>query len=181
MTEKLIILDRDGVINEDSDQFIKSPDEWIPIEGSLQSIAKLNNAGYRIVVATNQSGLARGLFDLETLNKIHNKMHKMLADHDGHIESVFFCPHGPDDECTCRKPLPGLFHDIASRLEISLKNVPAIGDSFRDLQAAAKANARPILVKTGKGKETLKNPELDPAIPVYNDLADFTQTFLSEQ
>src|SRR5690606_15356620 len=129
---RLVILDRDGVINEDSDAYIKSPDEWIPIPGSLEAIARLNRAEYRVVVASNQSGLARGLFDADTLSRIHEKMHRALADVGGAVDAVFFCPHGPDDECDCRKPRPGLLQDIARRLNVSLRGVPAVGDSLRD-------------------------------------------------
>ena len=167
---QLIILDRDGVINEDSDEYIKSPTEWKPIRGSLDAIARLHRAGWRVIVATNQSGIARGLFDLDTLARIHKTMHQRVVETGGLIDAVFFCPHGPDDNCSCRKPLPGMFHDIAERLRISLEDVPAVGDSLRDIQAAAAAGARPILVKTGKGFGTVSNPELDPDVPVYDDL-----------
>jgi len=167
---QLIILDRDGVINEDSDDFIKSPTEWTPIRGSLEAIANLHRAGWRVVVATNQSGIARQLFDLDTLARIHETMHRQVIESGGQIDAVFFCPHGPDDACRCRKPLPGLFHDIAERLRIDLKGVPAIGDSLRDIQAAQAAGASPILVKTGKGFGTVSHPEFNPQVPVFNDL-----------
>lgn len=181
MTQKVIILDRDGVINQDSDVFIKSPEEWQPIEGSLQAITQFNNAGYKVVVATNQSGVARGLFDLNILAAIHKKMNNMAADCGGHIDGVFFCPHGPDDNCQCRKPLPGLLYEIAEKLDIELKGVPVVGDSFRDLQAAMAVGAEPILVKTGKGLKTLKEPQLQSNIKVYNDLYDFTHHFLNSK
>ena len=167
---QLIILDRDGVINEDSDEFIKSPQEWTPIRGSLEAIARLHRAGWRVVVATNQSGIARKLFDLDTLARIHETMHRRVIETGGLIEAVFFCPHGPDDRCTCRKPLPGMFHDIAERLRIDLQGVPAIGDSLRDIQAAQTAGAAPLLVKTGKGFGTVSHPDCDPSVPVFNDL-----------
>ena len=167
---QLIILDRDGVINEDSDEFIKSPQEWTPIRGSLEAIARLHRAGWRVVVATNQSGIARKLFDLDTLARIHETMHRRVIETGGLIEAVFFCPHGPDDRCTCRKPLPGMFHDIAERLRIDLQGVPAIGDSLRDIQAAQTAGAAPLLVKTGKGFGTVSHPDFDPSVPVFNDL-----------
>ena len=167
---QLIILDRDGVINEDSDEFIKSPQEWTPIRGSLEAIARLHRAGWRVVVATNQSGIARKLFDLDTLARIHETMHRRVIETGGLIEAVFFCPHGPDDRCTCRKPLPGMFHDIAERLRIDLQGVPAIGDSLRDIQAAQAAGAAPLLVKTGKGFGTVSHPDFDPSVPVFNDL-----------
>lgn len=167
---QVIILDRDGVINEDSDEYIKSPTEWKPIRGSLEAIARLHRAGWRVIVATNQSGIARGLFDLDTLARIHKHMHQRVVETGGLIDAVFFCPHGPGDNCNCRKPRPGLFQDIADRLRISLAGVPAVGDSLRDIQAAEAAGARPVLVKTGKGFGTVSNPELDADVPVYDDL-----------
>lgn len=166
----LIILDRDGVINHDSDDFIKSPAEWEPIEGSLEAIARLNYAGYRVVVITNQSGIARGLFDVETLNMIHSKMRRMLAQVGGKIEAILFCPHGPDDDCACRKPQDGSFAELAHRLRISLDNVPAVGDSLRDIKAAQSAGARPIMVRTGKGEKMIAKG-IPEGVPVYDDLA----------
>jgi len=174
----LIILDRDGVINHDSDEFIKSPAEWEPIEGSLEAIAKLNHAGYRVVVITNQSGIARGLFDVDTLSRIHSKMRRMVTQQGGKLEAILYCPHGPDDGCYCRKPLEGAFHDLAHRLRIDLTNVPAVGDSLRDIQAAQAAGARPILVKTGKGMTTLADPALPEGIAVYDDLAAVADALL---
>jgi D-glycero-D-manno-heptose 1,7-bisphosphate phosphatase len=167
---QLIILDRDGVINEDSDEYIKSPTEWNPIRGSLEAIARLHRAGWRVVIATNQSGIARKLFDLDTLARIHETMHRQVIETGGLIDAVFFCPHGPDDGCSCRKPQPGMFHDIATRLRIDLQGVPAIGDSLRDIQAAHAAGATPLLVKTGKGFGTVSQPDFDPSVPVFNDL-----------
>ncbi len=168
---KLVILDRDGVINFDSDQYIKSPDEWRPIPGSLEAIARLNQSGWRVVVATNQSGVGRGLFVMDTLNAIHDKLHKSLAQVGGRVDAIFFCPHTNADHCECRKPKPGLFREIAARLNADLTDVPAIGDSLRDLQAAAAVGARPILVKTGKGIKTAADPALPPGTPVFADLA----------
>lgn len=168
---RLVILDRDGVLNQDSDAFIKSPAEWIPVPGSLEAVARLNQAGYRVVVATNQSGIARGLLDLDLLGQIHETMRRALADVGGHVDGIFFCPHGPDDGCRCRKPRPGLFEEISARFDVSLDGVPAIGDSLRDLQAAASVGAAPILVRTGKGLRTQENPALDSRVPVYADLA----------
>jgi len=177
---KLVILDRDGVINKDSKTFIKSPDEWQPIPGSLEAIVKLNHAGYQVVVITNQSGLGRGLFDIETLNAIHDKMHKQLNVLGGRVDAILFCPHLPDDHCDCRKPLPGLFNQLKKRLNIQLESVPAIGDSLRDLQAAIAAGALPVLVKTGNGLRTLEQSEiLDSDIPVFNTLNDFVTDYLS--
>lgn len=151
----LIILDRDGVINHDSDDYIKSPDEWIPIDGSLEAIARLNRHGYRVVVATNQSGVGRGLFTIETLFDIHKKMYRALAEVGGTIDGIFFCPHTPRQECSCRKPKPGLLLEIETRLGVSMSGVPAVGDSMRDLEAARAIGAAPVLVRTGKGERTL--------------------------
>ncbi len=168
---RLIILDRDGVINEDSDAFIKSPDEWRPLSSSLEAIARLTQAHFQIVVITNQSGIARGLFDLSTLQQIHARMHRELATLGGRIDAIYYCPHGPDDECICRKPKAGMFRDLAKRLKIDLTDVPAVGDSLRDLQAARSVNARPILVRTGKGARTEQSGEGVDGCEVYDDLA----------
>lgn len=168
---KLVILDRDGVINHDSDQYIKSPDEWKPIAGSLAAIARLNQAGYRVVVATNQSGVGRGLFETDTLIAIHDKMVKALAHVGGRIDAIFFCPHTNADNCECRKPKPGMFREIAARFNADLAGVPAIGDSLRDLQAAAAAGAQPMLVLTGKGRKTVSDQALPPDTLVFADLA----------
>lgn len=173
----LIILDRDGVINHDSDDFIKSPAEWEPIEGSLEAIARLNHAGYRVVVITNQSGIARGLLDVNMLSRIHSKMRRMLAQVGGKLEAILYCPHGPDDECDCRKPQDGAFAELAHRLRINLDNVLAVGDSLRDLQAAQAAGAQPILVKTGKGEQTLAKGIPD-GVPVYDNLSAVVTSLL---
>jgi D-glycero-D-manno-heptose 1,7-bisphosphate phosphatase len=175
---KLIILDRDGVINYDSDQFIKSTDEWIPIPGSLEAIARLNQAGYRVVVATNQSGIGRGLFDMPTLNAIHDKMHKCLAQVGGRIDAIFFCPHTNDAECACRKPKSGMIEEIATRYGISLKDVPAVGDSLRDLEAAARLGAQPYLVLTGKGSKTQAKGGLPQGTLIFSDLAGVAATLI---
>ena len=169
---KLVILDRDGVINHDSDLFIKSPDEWIPIKGSPEAIARLNQWGYRVVVATNQSGVGRGLFSMDTLNAIHEKMIRVVALAGGKIEAVFFCPHTSEDKCSCRKPKAGMLQEIATRLRCDLDCVPAIGDSLRDLQAAALVGAQPMLVLTGKGAKTQLDPKLPEGTLVFADLAD---------
>ena len=168
---KLIILDRDGVINFGSVQFIKSPEEWKPIPGSLEAIARLTREGWRVVVATNQSGLARGLFEMATLNAIHAKMHKAVAQAGGRIEAVFFCPHSAEMDCDCRKPKAGLFNEIAARYGSDLVEVPAVGDSLRDLLAAASVGARPLLVRTGKGEKTLAAGGLPENTPVFVDLS----------
>jgi D-glycero-D-manno-heptose 1,7-bisphosphate phosphatase len=168
---KLIILDRDGVINYDSDKFIKSPDEWRPIPGSLEAIARLNHAGFRVVVATNQSGLGRGLFDMATLIAIHDKMHNALAHVGGRIDAVFYCPHTADSECECRKPKPGMFTEIGNRFGAELTGVPCVGDSVRDLQAAAAVEAQPILVLSGKGEKTLRDGVFPANTIIFPDLA----------
>lgn len=168
---KLIILDRDGVINHDSDHFIKSPDEWIPIPGSLEAIARLNQAGYRVIVSTNQSGIARGLFNILTLNAIHQKMHTAAQRVGAHIDAIFFCPHLADDNCDCRKPKPGMLQEIAKRYDVSLKGVPTIGDSLRDLQAGFVSGCTPYLVLTGKGEKTHAKGGLPPGTTVHADLA----------
>jgi D-glycero-D-manno-heptose 1,7-bisphosphate phosphatase len=168
---KLIILDRDGVINHDSDLYIKSPDEWKPIPGSLDAIARLNQWGYRVVVATNQSGIGRGLFEMDTLNAIHEKMMKAVAQAGGRIDAVFFCPHTNTDKCACRKPKPGMLEQIASRYNADLEGVPAIGDSLRDLEAAVAVHAQPILVLTGKGMKTQADPGLPTGTLVFANLA----------
>jgi D-glycero-D-manno-heptose 1,7-bisphosphate phosphatase len=169
---KLVILDRDGVINQDSDQFIKNTTEWKPIPGSLEAIAKLNHAGYRVVVASNQSGIGRGLFDMGALNAINDKMYRVLAQVGGRIDALFYCPHAADANCDCRKPKPGMFIDIAQRFNVDLAGVSSVGDSLRDLQAAATAGAQPMLVLTGKGAKTRAGGGLPDGTPVFADLAE---------
>ncbi|MGZ5095933.1 MAG: D-glycero-beta-D-manno-heptose 1,7-bisphosphate 7-phosphatase [Burkholderiales bacterium] len=169
---KLVILDRDGVVNHDSESFIKSPEEWRPIAGSLEAIARLNQAGYHVVLATNQSGVGRGLFEVSTLNAIHDKMHRALAQIGGRIDAIFFCPHAQEANCECRKPKSGLLREIAHRFNVDLKGVPNVGDSLRDLQAAAAVEALPILVLTGKGTLTQRDGGLPDATQVFADLAE---------
>ncbi len=175
---KLIILDRDGVINFDSDQFIKSPEEWKPIPGSLEAIARLNQAGYRVAVATNQSGIGRGLFDMPTLNAIHDKMHKSLAQVGGRVDAIFFCPHTNESNCECRKPKSGMIEEVALRFGLSLKGVPAVGDSLRDLEAASRLGAQPYLVLTGKGAKTQAKGGLPEGTLIYPDLASVVSSLL---
>lgn len=168
----LVILDRDGVINEDSSRHIRSPEEWNPIPGSLDAIARLNRAGFRVVVATNQSGLPRRLFNIVTLNQIHETMHRQLAEVGGHIEAIFICPCLPKDNCDCFKPNPGMLLDIATRLRVSLGDVHFVGDKIIDVEAARAAGARPVLVKTGYGQKTLEqNPDLED-VDIYENLAE---------
>jgi len=172
---KFIILDRDGTINHDSDQYIKSPAEWKPVGGSMEAIARLTQAGYRLVVATNQSGIARGLFDMATLNAIHDAMHRAVAQAGGRIDAIFFCPHAADSDCDCRKPRPGMLLEIARRFNVPLEEVHMVGDAARDLQAAVAAGARPVLVLTGKGKKTQAAGNLPPGTHVFDDLAAFAE------
>ena len=175
---KLIILDRDGVINYDSDEYIKSAEEWKAIPGSLDAIARLHHAGYHVVVASNQAGIARGKFDIDALNGIHQKMHTHLAQYGGVINAVFFCPHGPDDDCQCRKPKPGLLQEVARRLRTTLNGVFVVGDKRSDLEAATAAGAVPVLVKTGYGQSVVDAGEVPTGVEVYNDLADFVDALL---
>ena len=176
---KLVILDRDGVINHDSAEFIKNPDEWVPIPGSLEAIARLNQAGYHVVLATNQSGVGRGLLDIATLCAIHDKMHVALAQAGARVDAVFYCPHGIDEGCKCRKPKPGMFEDIAHRFNLDLAGVPSVGDSLRDLQAGAAVGAQPILVLTGKGEQTKAAGGLPAQTQIYADLAAAVKSIVS--
>jgi len=180
---RLVILDRDGTINADSAEFVKSPSEWQPLPGALEAIARLNHAGWHVVVATNQSGLGRGLFDMASLNAMHAKMHSMLAAVGGRVDGVFYCPHAPDEGCRCRKPEPGLFEQIAERYGIELEGVPAVGDSQRDLVAAVTAGCEPHLVLTGKAAayRDLPLPEGYPATTVvHQDLAAFADYLIGK-
>jgi D-glycero-D-manno-heptose 1,7-bisphosphate phosphatase len=176
---KLIILDRDGVINFDSDKFIKNPEEWKPIPGSLEAIARLSQSDYRVVVATNQSGIGRGLFDMSVLNAIHDKMHKACALLGGRIDAVFFCPHTAEANCACRKPKSGMIEEIAQRYNMELNGVPAVGDSLRDLEAAGRMGAQPYLVLTGKGAKTQAKGGLPEGTLVFPDLAAVVSHILS--
>ncbi|HTJ98123.1 MAG TPA: D-glycero-beta-D-manno-heptose 1,7-bisphosphate 7-phosphatase [Bordetella sp.] len=177
---KLIILDRDGVINQDSDAFVKSPDEWIALPGSIQAISRLYEAGWTVVVASNQSGLGRRLFDMNTLTAIHAKMRRELAQAGGAIDAIFLCPHLPEENCRCRKPLPGMYEQIAERYDADLTGVPAVGDSLRDLQACAAMGCAPWLVKTGNGQKTLASGQLPAGTRVADDLAAVADALLEE-
>ena len=181
MNKKFIILDRDGVINEDSDEYIKSPEEFIPIKGSLAAIAKLNQAGYVVVVATNQSGIARGYYNEATLQLMHEKLRRLVAAEGGSIDKIYFCPHGPDDNCDCRKPKPGMLRQILTEYNMDPANVVAIGDSLRDLQAAQAVGVKSILVRTGKGKKTESQLPSEASLintPIFNNLADAVNELL---
>jgi len=180
---KYIVLDRDGVINEDSDAYIKSPKEFIPIPGSLEAMARLNKAGYKIIISTNQSGIARGYFSEATLAEMHEKLNTLLAKQGGELEEIVYCPHGPDDECDCRKPKPGMLNRIISKYAIVPADLFVIGDSLRDLQSALTVGAKPVLVETGKGLQTKlklnKLPEFAD-IPIYKDLSIAVNAILKE-
>lgn len=180
---RLLILDRDGVINEDSSDYIKSPEQWVPIPGSLEAIARLCRSEYRVVVITNQSGVGRGLYTVDTMNKINARMFELLRQKGGEIDALLFCPHTPDAGCECRKPKPGLFYELGRRLKVNVTGVPAVGDSSRDLDAAIAAGAQPILVRTGKGAETraaIERGEYErfKDVPVYDDLASFVDHYM---
>ncbi len=177
---KLVVLDRDGVINFDSVHFIKSTNEWIPIQGSLEAIALLNQNGYRVAIATNQSGISRGLFDMVTLNAIHDKMHKALGQLGGRIDAMFYCPHAAENHCSCRKPKPGMMEEIGRRFGMDMKGVPMVGDALRDLQAGAVLGMQPILVRTGKGEATLAAGGLPEGTLVFADLAEAVQHIISK-
>lgn len=187
MNKRLIILDRDGVINRLCPQGVASPEEWEALPGSLEAIAQLCRADYRVVIITNQSGIAKGLFSINTLNRIHQKMLDELQPAGGEISAIFFCPHGPDNDCACRKPKPGLFLELAERLQCDLRDAYAVGDSIRDLEAARSAGAKPVLVETGNGRTTageLSNAQGKAQfkdLPVYQDLAAFVDTLLASE
>ena len=178
---KLVILDRDGVVNYDSSAFIKSVDEWIPIPGSLEAIGALKVAGWTVALATNQSGLARGLIDMCMLDAIHQAMQAAVARYQGSIDLIVFCPHGPEDGCDCRKPRTGLYRQISTHFGISLRNIPVIGDSARDLYAASAVGAQPILVKTGNGQRTMSAAPLPPSTIIYDDLQTSVAALLASE
>ncbi|MEN8175395.1 MAG: D-glycero-beta-D-manno-heptose 1,7-bisphosphate 7-phosphatase [Pseudomonadota bacterium] len=180
MTTRLVILDRDGVINQDSPDYIKNPDEWQPIPGSLEAIARLKAAGWTVAVATNQSGIARGYFDEATLAAMHAKMDTRLRELGGSVDLIRYCPHGPGDGCDCRKPRAGLYHQIGDYFGVSLQGVPIVGDSLRDLEPAAALGARPILVLTGKGADARTQGGLPPGTRIFDDLAAAADELLKE-
>jgi D-glycero-D-manno-heptose 1,7-bisphosphate phosphatase len=175
---KLIILGRDGVINQIADTYISSPEQWIPIQGSLEAIAQLTRGGYRIIIVTNQPGIGEGVFDIQALNAVHEKMYQQLTILGGQIESILFCPHTAQQACDCRKPHAGLLLDLQNRLNITLTNVPLVGDSIDDVQAAQELGAAPVLVRTGKGEVTVANATGLDQVPVYKNLAEFAEHLL---
>lgn len=181
---KLVILDRDGTINVQRDDFIKGPEEWDALPGALEAIARLNHAGWHVVVASNQAGLGRGLFDVGALNAMHAKMHKQLGAVGGRIDAVFYCPHSPEESCVCRKPLPGLFEQIGERYGVDLRQVPMVGDNLRDVVAGVAAGCAPHLVLTGQGaqhKGQTLPPEYPPNTVVHDDLAAFAEHVLAQE
>ena len=180
---KLVILGRDGILNEFRDDHVKAPEEWYPIPGALEAVSRLNHAGWHAVVATNQSGIGRGMIDMASVNAVHADMLKQLQAVGGRIDAVFFCPHTPEDQCDCRKPLPGLMRDIGKRYGIDLKHVPLVGDTLRDLQAAQAAGCEPHLIRSGRA--SVLGPELVelmvdqvPGTRVHDDLAAFAEHLL---
>ncbi len=175
-TPKVVVLDRDGVINEDSDEFIKSPEEWVAIEGSLEAITRLNHAKVKVFIASNQSGIARKLLDYEILNQVHRKMLSELARYGGHIDGIFICPHLKGE---CRKPNPGMLAEIELRSGLSLKQAPMIGDSLRDIQAAMAYGLEPVLVRTGNGSVTSRSKQLPSNLLVFEDLAEAVNHLLA--
>lgn len=177
---KLIILDQTGVINQSSGTFIKTPDEWIAISGSLEAIARLTHAGYRVVIATNQSGIGRGLLDMATYNAINDKMYKAVNHAGGRIDAIFFCPHTNADKCSCRKPATGLFDEIMQRYGVNLKNIMVVGDSLKDLQAAA-VSAIPVLVLTGNGETTRATQEIPAHTQIFANLAAVADALVGEE
>ncbi|MCG8324559.1 MAG: D-glycero-beta-D-manno-heptose 1,7-bisphosphate 7-phosphatase [Thiotrichales bacterium] len=177
---KLIILDRDGVINHDSDDFVKSPDEWLAIDGSLDAISRLTHAEYRTVIASNQSGLGREVFSIDDLNRVHEKMLREIALHGGMVDAVFFCPHSPSDDCNCRKPNPGLFEQISSRVGIPLDNVPYVGDKECDVEVARHVGARPYLVKTGYGQQYIEQGNIPDDVTICENLYEAVDILLNE-
>ena len=178
---KLIILDRDGVINQDRDDFVKSVDEWVPIEGSMDAIAFLTEADYTIAVATNQSGVARKYFSLQDLTEMHQKMHRLAQQAGGVIDGIWFCPHTADAQCECRKPKPGMVKDIIERFNAEAADTWMVGDSLRDLQAIEAVGGHPVLVLTGKGKQTLSTEELPENTQVFDDLLAFAQYLVQQE
>ncbi len=176
-----IILDRDGVINYDSAYYIKNPDEWLPIPGSLDAVAKLNANGYQVFIATNQSGVARGLYDLDMLENIHKKLNQKLADVGGEIKEIFFCPHHPDEACACRKPQPGMIYKIQKKYNLDLTQMYLIGDSTVDIKAAKEAGCKPILVLTGNGLKTLEDFPESASVPQYKDLAHAVDAIITQK
>lgn len=182
MTRRLVILDRDGVLNKESSAFVKSTAEWQPLPGSMEALGLLTASGYTTAVATNQSGIARGLFDRKALQAMHRKLRRLAARHGGKVDRIVYCPHGPDDACDCRKPLPGLLLRLARHYGVDLRGVPVVGDSLRDLDAAVAAGATPVLLLTGNGAQTrAKLAKLGRTVETYDNLLTFVRSLVGRQ
>lgn len=176
---KLIILDRDGVINEDSDAYIKSPQEWLPIAGSLEAVARLNGTGYKVAIATNQSGIARGYYSLATLQQMHDKMRSLLRGVNGHIDAIEYCPHVSDDHCVCRKPQAGMLLKLMDKFKVSKQDTLFVGDTLTDFSAAKNAGVDFVLLQTGKGERVLaKHKSKELGVPIFADLSAFVTDLL---
>jgi len=181
LSRRLVILDRDGVINHDSDEFVKTPDEWLPIDGSIEAIARLSSAGFTVAVATNQSGIGRKIIDRPALEAMHDKLRSLVKDAGGHVDRIVYCPHHPDDGCDCRKPAPGLYKQLSRKYAMPLDGVPVIGDTERDLEAARAVNGRPILVLTGKGdKASADILERGESVETFENLAAAATQLIAE-
>ncbi len=174
----MVILDRDGVINHEADDDVTTVDGWDPIPGSIEAISRLKKAGYLVTIATNHSGIARGLYSERELLEMHEKMQKLLATRGASVDGIFYCPHGPEANCICRKPKPGLLFQIARQFEIDLSQTPLVGDNISDIKAAKMANAKPVLVRTGKGEYVMQHYPEALDVPVYDDLAHFVRETL---
>ena len=182
---KLVILGRDGVLNGYREDHVKAPEEWTPVPGALEAVARLNHAGWHTVVATNQAGIGRGMIDMASVNAVHAHMNRQLMALGGRIDAVFFCPHTPEEQCDCRKPLPGMMLDIGRRYGSDLSAVPVVGDTLRDLQAAAAAGCPPHLVLTGRAAALdeaalARFVEQVPAARVHRDLPAFVDWLLKK-
>jgi D-glycero-D-manno-heptose 1,7-bisphosphate phosphatase len=178
---RLVVLDRDGTLNEEPEDFLRSADDWKPLPGALEAVARLNQQGWRVVIASNQTGLGRGLFDVATLNEVHARMHKLMAQSGARVEAVFFCPHAPEDGCDCRKPQPGLFLQISQRFGVPPSQILAVGDSVRDAQAAVAAGCQAHLVLTGqsfKHRDGSRPDGLPPDVTMHTDLLAFADAVM---